>query len=113
MTEAAASPPGGMATEEEIMEALKQVIDPEIGIDIVNLGLIYGVERNEPEGLVKVRHTLTSPGCPLGPIIQGQAHTTLTKLAGVKDAKMELVWDPPWDPRQMCSEDAKMELGIF
>lgn len=113
MSESAPLTAGGMASEEEIFEALKQVIDPEIGIDIINLGLVYGVERNEPSGAVKVRHTLTSPGCPLGPVIQGQAHATLVKLSGIKDVKMELVWEPPWDPHQMCSEEAKMELGIF
>ncbi|MCL4512777.1 MAG: metal-sulfur cluster assembly factor [Candidatus Eremiobacteraeota bacterium] len=102
-----------MITEEEIKETLKQVYDPEIGIDIVNLGLVYGIEKDEENGVVKVKHTLTSPGCPLGPIIQGQAHQALLKLPGVKDVKMELVWEPQWDPHTMCSEEAKMDLGIF
>lgn len=113
MDEVSKTPAGGMPTEQEIMEALKQVYDPEIGLDIVNLGLVYGVDRNEGEGSVNVRHTLTSPACPLGPVIQGQAHAALTKMAGIKSVKMELVWNPPWDPHQMCSEEAKMELGIF
>lgn len=102
-----------MATEDEIREALKQVYDPEIGLDIVNLGLIYEIARDEEGGLVTVRHTLTSPGCPLGPIIQGQTHAALKKLPGINDVKLELVWEPPWDPHTMCSEEAKMELGIF
>jgi len=113
MSEQPTAPAGGMATEEEIMEALKKVYDPEIGLDIVSLGLIYGVDRDEAAGKVTVRHTLTSPGCPLGPVIQGQTHSVLSKLAGIKEVKLELIWEPPWDPHQMCSEEAKMELGIF
>lgn len=109
MTEPAAS----MASEAEIQEALKQVIDPEIGIDVVNLGLIYGIERTESDGSVKVKYTLTSPGCPLGPIIHGQLQSALQKLPGIQHIKAELVWEPPWDPHTMCSEDAKLELGIF
>jgi metal-sulfur cluster biosynthetic enzyme len=102
-----------MVTEEEVREALKQVYDPEIGMDIVSLGLVYGIERHEEDGTLIVRHTLTTPACPLGPIIQTQAQAILSKLDGVKNVKLELVWDPPWDPRIMCSDEVKMELGIF
>ncbi len=94
-----------------VMEHLKSVVDPELGINIVELGLIYGVEINE--GDVTVKMTLTSPACPLGAVIQGQVHQALHKLPWVKVPKVELVWTPRWDPRTMASEDAKMELGIL
>lgn len=93
------------------MEHLKTVVDPEIGINIVDLGLVYGVEIDGEKVLVKM--TLTSPACPLGGMIQAQVHQALTKLPWVKEAKVQLVWSPRWDPRQMASEDAKMELGIM
>ena len=97
---------------DEIREKLKLVVDPEIGINIVDLGLVYGIEVQE-DGLVKVRMTLTSPACPLGPVIQTQARALLSMLEGVNDVKVELVWSPPWDPRTMASEEAKAELGIW
>lgn len=101
-----------MPTEQEVMNALKAVYDPEIGINIVDLGLVYGVEVEEPN--VKVNMTLTSPACPLGPIIQTQAQAILqSQFEDVEDVKINLVWTPPWDPRTMCSEDAKLELGIW
>jgi metal-sulfur cluster biosynthetic enzyme len=87
-------------------------VDPEIGLNIVDLGLVYGIEIKE-EGNVGVKMTLTSPACPLGAVIQGQAHQAVKKLPWVKDVKIELVWTPRWDPRQMASEEARMELGIF
>ena len=98
--------------EDVVRETLRLVIDPELGISIVDLGLVYGVEIEE-EGNVKIKMTLTSPACPLGAVIQGQAHTALKKLPWVKEAKIELVWSPRWDPRTMASEDARMELGII
>jgi len=97
--------------EDVVREHLKTIIDPEIGINIVDLGLVYGIDINE--GDVTVRMTLTSPACPLGGVIQGQIHQTLAKLPWVKSPKVQLVWTPRWDPRTMCSEDVKMELGIL
>ena len=97
--------------EDVVRENLRMVIDPELGISIVDLGLVYGVEIND--GDVKVKLTLTSPACPLGAVIQGQAHTALKKIPWVKEAKIELVWSPRWDPRKMASEDAQMQLGIL
>src|ERR1700735_529977 len=97
--------------EDVVRESLRMVIDPELGISIVDLGLVYGVEIND--GDVKVKLTLTSPACPLGAVIQGQAHTALKKIPWVKEAKIELVWSPRWDPRKMASEDAQMQLGIL
>jgi metal-sulfur cluster biosynthetic enzyme len=98
--------------EDVVFEHLKGIVDPELGINIVELGLVYGVDIEE-EGKVTVRMTLTSPACPLGAMIQGQVHQALTKLPWVKEPKVQLVWSPRWDPRTMASEDAKMELGII
>jgi metal-sulfur cluster biosynthetic enzyme len=97
--------------EDVVKEHLKSVIDPEIGVNIVDLGLVYGVDIDEEKVLVKM--TLTSPACPLGGVIQAQVHQAVTKLPWVKEAKVQLVWSPRWDPRTMASEDAKMELGII
>ncbi len=98
-----------MATTEEVREALHQVEDPELGMDIVDLGLLYDVEVED--GKVKVIHTLTSMGCPVGPMIQEQIHEVVTALPEVNDVEVELTWDPPWTPEKM-SEDAKFILGI-
>jgi metal-sulfur cluster biosynthetic enzyme len=100
-----------MATDEQLWEKLKEVIDPEIGLSIVDLGLVYGLENED--GDVKITMTLTSPGCPLGPVIRGEAYGKLKSLPGVKDVDVEIVWSPPWDPRTMASEDVKMMLGIW
>lgn len=97
--------------EDVVREHLRSVVDPELGVNIVDLGLVYTVEINE--GNVKVKMTLTSPACPLGGVIQAQAHTALKKLPWVKEVKIELVWSPRWDPHTMASEDARMELGIL
>jgi metal-sulfur cluster biosynthetic enzyme len=98
-----------MATKEEVVEALRQVEDPELGMDIVDLGLMYDVELEN--GTVKVIHTLTSMGCPVGPMIQQQIDEVVRALPGVDDVEVELTWDPPWTPEKM-SEDAKFILGF-
>jgi len=98
-----------VATKEEVVEALRQVEDPELGMDIVDLGLMYDVEVED--GKVKVIHTLTSMGCPVGPMIQEQIHDVTKALPGVEDVEVELTWDPPWTPDKM-SEDAKFILGF-
>ena len=100
------------AGPELIRSALGQVYDPEIGIDIVSLGLVYDVELDDA-GLLSVDMTLTSPYCPLGSVIQAQAHAVCAPLPGVKDVRVNLVWSPPWDPRVMASDEAKLELGIY
>ena len=97
--------------EDVVRENLRTVIDPELGISIVDLGLVYGIEIKESN--VDVKMTLTSPACPLGAVIQGQAHQCLKKLPWVNDVNIQLVWSPRWDPRQMASEDARMQLGIL
>jgi len=98
-----------VATKEEVVQALRQVEDPELGMDIVDLGLMYDVELEN--GHVKVVHTLTSMGCPVGPLIQQQIDEVVRALPGVEDVEVELTWDPPWTPDKM-SEDAKFILGF-
>lgn len=98
--------------ENDVYEALKTVIDPEIGIDIVNLGLIYKIFA-EPDGHVDIEMTLTSMGCPLGPHFQMAVRDAAEKVSGVEDASVEIVFSPPWDPKKMASEDAKIMLGIY
>lgn len=96
--------------KESIMGALENVIDPELGIDIVNLGLVYDVDLNE-EGSLTVTMTLTSLGCPLGPVIVDQVKTAVSDLPEVKDVDVNIVWNPPWSKDKM-SRYAKMALGI-
>ena len=98
-----------MPTKDEVIEAMRQVEDPELGMDIVDLGLLYAVEVDGPR--VKVIHSLTSMGCPAGPMIQEDIHRTASGLEGVQDVEVELTWDPPWTPERM-SDDAKFILGI-
>jgi len=98
-----------MVTKEEVFEALHQVEDPELGMDIVELGLLYDAEIEGPK--VKVIHSLTSMGCPAGPMIQEDIRRVVAELPGVEDVEIELTWDPPWTPERM-SEDAKFILGF-
>ncbi|MBI2345891.1 MAG: metal-sulfur cluster assembly factor [Deltaproteobacteria bacterium] len=102
----------GAPTSEQLMEALKPIIDPEIGIAIVDLGLIYKTEML-PDGLAYVLHSLTSPMCPFGPQLMSEIHQAVAKVPGVKDVKVEVTFNPPWDPKTMASDDVKMMLGIF
>ena len=98
-----------MPTRDEVIEALRQVEDPELGMDIVDLGLLYDVEVDGPR--VKVTHSLTSMGCPVGPLIQEDIDRVTRELPGVEDVDVELTWDPPWTPDKM-SDDAKFILGF-
>ena len=100
-------------TYEELRDKLAEVQDPEINMSIVELGLVYDIEFSKDDGTVTVTMTLTSPGCPLGPVIRGEAYAKLKELPGVKDVDVNIVWNPPWDPRTMASEDVKMMLGIW
>ena len=104
---------GEMPTEEAIREALKDVIDPEIGINIVDLGLIYDVIPNEETRQVEVNMTLTSPGCPVGPELKSSVWLTVKRMDGVEDCEVNLVWKPRWDPSVHASEEAQMFLGIW
>ena len=99
-----------MATAEELIETLKQVIDPELMVNIVDLGLIYSV--NEEDRKVSVEMTLTSPACPAGPQIVQQAKMALERLDDVDEAKITITLSPPWTPDRM-TDDAKDMLGIF
>jgi len=100
------------ASAEMVLDALSEVYDPEIGIDIVSLGLVYGSHIDD-QGLLTVDMTLTTPFCPLGSILQSQIHAVCAPLPGVEDVRVNLVWDPPWDPRTMASDEVKLELGLY
>jgi len=93
--------------EEQVFETLKVVTDPEIGIDIVNLGLVYGVDISD-EGFVKIRMTLTAMGCPATGLIEFQAKEAVKTLDGVSDAEVEFTFDPPWTPDMMTEEGRDM-----
>jgi metal-sulfur cluster biosynthetic enzyme len=101
-----------LPTPEEIMEELVDVVDPEIRLSIVDLGLVYDVRIDE-DGMVDVLITLTTPACPLGPLLIGQIQDKLMDLEGVKDVNVEITFTPPWDPRTMASDEIKMQLGIW
>ena len=101
----------GAPTQEEVLEALKNVYDPELGINIVDLGLVYEVHVSG-EGDVDIRYTLTTMGCPIGPLIEDQMRALLVEVAGVGEVRPEMVLRPPWTP-EMMSEEAKAALGIF
>jgi metal-sulfur cluster biosynthetic enzyme len=98
-----------MPTREDVFEALKVVEDPELGMDIVELGLVYDVEVDGPK--VHVTYSLTSMGCPVGPLIEQQIAETVSEMPGVEEVEPELTWSPPWSPEKM-SEDAKFILGF-
>ena len=100
----------GRTTPEMLRELLREVIDPEIGINIVDLGLVYDV-RLSGDGVASVRMTLTTPGCPLGGYIDDEIHNVLWGASGVQEIDVAIVWDPPWDPDEMMSDWAKDQLG--
>ena len=102
--------PGG-ALYDAVIEALNDIYDPEIPVNIYDLGLVYGVEIS-PEHHVKVRMTLTTPHCPVAESMPGEVELRLGAVPGVGDVEVELVWDPPWDPGKM-SEEARLELGLL
>ena len=102
--------PGGDLYE-AVIEALKEIYDPEIPVNIYDLGLIYDVQVS-PESHVKVLMTLTTPNCPVAESMPGEVELRVGAVPGVGDAEVELVWDPPWDPQKMTDE-AKLELGML
>ena len=103
-----------MPTAEEVRTALKDVNDPELHMSIIDLGLIYGVEvEGEKSEHVSVTMTLTSPMCPVGPQFRKDVLEKVQSLDGVETAKVDITFSPPWDPREMASDDVKMMLGIW
>lgn len=104
------SEPGG-ALYEAVIEALKEIYDPEIPVNIYDLGLIYNVEVTD-EGHAAVTMTLTTPHCPVAESMPGEVELRVGSVPGIAVADVNLVWDPPWDPQKM-SDDAKLELGML
>lgn len=98
--------------EEQVWQALGTVYDPEIPIDLVNLGLIYSVSIDQAAQQVDIRMTLTAPACGMGPVLVGDVEYRVRKVPNVKSVKVELVFDPPWQ-RHMMSEEAQLETGMF
>jgi len=98
-----------MPTVEDVTEALREVIDPELGLDFVELGLVYDVEVDG--GTVRITYTLTSPGCPIGPQVSEQMDEFVSELDGVEEVQPVMTFSPPWTPERM-SEDAKFALGF-
>ncbi|HVP75120.1 MAG TPA: metal-sulfur cluster assembly factor [Gaiellaceae bacterium] len=98
-----------MPSKNELLEALRQVEDPELGMDIVDLGLLYDVEVEGPK--VRIVYSLTSMGCPAGPLIAQDIDRTAREVPGVEEVDLELIFDPPWTPDRM-SDDAKFILGF-
>jgi metal-sulfur cluster biosynthetic enzyme len=101
---------GGSPTQEAVLEALRNVYDPELGINIVDLGLVYEVEIRDGE--VDITYSLTTMGCPIGPLIEEQMQQFLAGVEGVREVRAEMVLRPPWSP-EMMSEEAKAALGVF
>ena len=96
-------------TRQSVIDTMKNVYDPEIPVNVVDLGLVYGVEVDE--GDVHVLMTLTAPGCGMGPMIAQQAEWAISELEGVEDVEVEMVFDPPWTP-DLITEDGKKLLGL-
>lgn len=97
--------------EEKVIAALSSVYDPEIPVNIYELGLIYDL-KVDPSGAVAIRMTLTSPACPVAGALPGEVQSRVQAVPGVTSAKVELVWDPPWDMSRM-TEEARLQLGLF
>ena len=100
-----------LRVEEEIVLTLKNIYDPEIPVNIYDLGLIYEIDF-DPEGVANIRMTLTAPNCPMADILVDDINTQVKKVAGVKSVNIMLTFDPPWD-RSMMSEEALLELNLL
>jgi len=96
---------------QKILEALKQVYDPELGINVVDLGLVYSIDVQD-NGDVDITYSLTTMGCPIGPLIEDQIRAFLAPVEGIGEVRPELVFRPPWSP-ELMSDEAKAALGIF
>jgi metal-sulfur cluster biosynthetic enzyme len=103
-----------MPTVDQVRAALTTVEDPELNMGIVDLGLVYGIDVDGPQSEnVTVTMTLTSPMCPIGPMFRQMVVDKVESLEGVKNARVDITFSPPWDPRTMASDDAKVQLGIW
>ena len=104
-----------VSEEEKVMVALNEVIDPELDLSIIELGLVYGLRfEDKPEGRhVEIDMTLTSPGCPVAPEIMAATHRAALSVEDIESVHVNLVWTPRWDPKIHAGEDAKMEMGIW
>ena len=100
-----------LVLEAEVIEALRACFDPEIPVNIYELGLIYKVEI-DPSGAVNIQMTLTSPNCPAAQSLPGEVHDRVKAVAGVTNVQVDVVWDPPWEPSKM-SEAARLQLGML
>jgi FeS assembly SUF system protein len=96
--------------KEQVVDALRTIYDPEIPVNIYELGLVYGIDANPEEVLIEM--TLTSPGCPVAGSLPMEVKSRIREIEGVKSVRVELVWDPPWNP-DMISEAGKLQLGIY
>ena len=105
-------PTNELIIEEQVWQALGTVFDPEIPVDLVNLGLIYSVKVDQVAKQVEIRMTLTAPACGMGPVLVGDVEYRVRKVPNVKTVKVELVFDPPWQ-RHMMSEEAQLQTGMF
>jgi FeS assembly SUF system protein len=105
-----ANEPSSLSLEEQVIDVLREIYDPEIPVNIYELGLIYDIDAN-PD-LVIIHMTLTSPGCPVAGSLPIEVQNKVREITGVKSAKVRLVWDPPWTPDRI-SEAGKLQLGIF
>lgn len=103
-----------MPTADQVREALKEVNDPELHLSIIDLGLIYGVDvQGENSEHVTVTMTLTSPMCPVGPQFRKDVMDKVAAMEGVKTSNVDITFSPPWDPKEMASDDVKLMLGIW
>lgn len=105
-------PEGDDIVEEQVWDALRTVFDPEIPVDLVNLGLIYKVVVDQSDKRVAIDMTLTAPACGMGPVLVGDVEYRVAQVPNVEKVKVELVFDPPWS-RDMMSEEAQLETGMF
>jgi FeS assembly SUF system protein len=105
------SPPAGASLQQQVIAALRTVYDPEIPVNIYELGLIYALDI-DADNAVAIDMTLTAPACPVAGILPGQVEAVVRNIPGVTDASVTLVWDPPWTEARM-SDEARLELGMF
>ena len=106
-------PPVGPVTREQVLQSLHSVKDPEVGFDVVDLGLIYGVDISDDAANIKIKMTLTTPYCPYGQQMVDSARMAVGTLPGVKSVDIDLVWEPAWEPRTMASDAVKDVLGLW